>query len=167
MNLLKKVLKFATEAHGLQTRSDGKPYITHPIAVAKIAAKEYFNVYFNTSPETNEIEALILKIIALLHDAAEDVDQYKNNEDLIVSELKKLDTKEELREADWREICASLKRLNKNRYKSYKEYILGVNNYGYLDRFVKIADLKHNLSDLPPGTRRDKYELALAILTHE
>lgn len=47
-------LRLATEAHEGQTRWDGKPYITHPIAVSEMVSGE------------DE------KIIALLHDVVED-----------------------------------------------------------------------------------------------
>jgi (p)ppGpp synthase/HD superfamily hydrolase len=33
-----------------------------------------------------------------------------------------------------------------------------------ISRMVKIADIEHNLTDLKPGSMRDKYELALHIL---
>lgn len=55
----KCVLAFATKAHGEQKRKyTGEPYITHPIAVAKLV-KEY-------GGDTNQVMA------ALLHDVVED-----------------------------------------------------------------------------------------------
>ena len=56
-----QVLEFATERHKGQTRSDGSPYISHPIRVSDIVAKY--------KPSSN---ANILKAGALLHDVLED-----------------------------------------------------------------------------------------------
>lgn len=55
------VLAFATEKHMGQMRTDGTPYITHPIRVSEIIEKY--------KPSTN---ANILKAGALLHDVLED-----------------------------------------------------------------------------------------------
>jgi len=55
------VLEFATERHKGQMRTDGSPYITHPIRVSEIVAKY--------KPSTNKN---ILKAGALLHDVLED-----------------------------------------------------------------------------------------------
>ena len=55
------VLEFATERHKGQMRSDGRPYITHPIRVSEIVAK------FKPSSNKN-----ILAAGALLHDVLED-----------------------------------------------------------------------------------------------
>ena len=55
------VLEFATERHKGQMRSDGRPYITHPIRVSEIVSK------FKPSSNKN-----ILAAGALLHDVLED-----------------------------------------------------------------------------------------------
>lgn len=55
------VLAFATERHSGQMRTDGTPYITHPIRVSEIVQKY--------KPSSN---ANILKAGALLHDVLED-----------------------------------------------------------------------------------------------
>jgi (p)ppGpp synthase/HD superfamily hydrolase len=49
-------LKLATEKHKGQFRKDGKPYITHPLAVAENFTEEKY------------------KIVAILHDIVEDTD---------------------------------------------------------------------------------------------
>lgn len=56
--LLKKAFHFAQDAHEGQTRKDGTPYITHPLAVAEIVA--------NLKLDTDALAA------ALLHDCIED-----------------------------------------------------------------------------------------------
>ena len=57
---LEKALEYSKEAHKLQTRKSGEPYIIHPILVASIVASI-----------TND-EAMV--IAALLHDVVEDTD---------------------------------------------------------------------------------------------
>lgn len=52
--LYKKCLKIAQDAHKNQTRKDGKPYITHPMAVAE------------------NFEDEEMKCIGILHDSIED-----------------------------------------------------------------------------------------------
>jgi len=60
--LLQRAFDFAAKAHAGQTRADGSAYITHPIAVVKIASEE-FGI---TDPEE-------LAILAL-HDTVEDAE---------------------------------------------------------------------------------------------
>lgn len=47
---------------------------------------------------------------------------------------------------------------------SYKNFIMRVGDSGEDAIRVKLADLKHNLSNLGNGSMRDKYELAQVIL---
>lgn len=51
-----KAVNFATEKHDGQKRVDGKPYITHPLAVAEF------------------VEGIEERIVAVLHDILEDTD---------------------------------------------------------------------------------------------
>lgn len=61
LNRLKHAYLFAKHAHGAQRRKSGEPYITHPIAVAMIAAKEL----------SLDVDVVIA---CLLHDVVEDTD---------------------------------------------------------------------------------------------
>ena len=58
MEMLKKAIDFASEAHKGQLRESGEPYIMHPIAVAKML--------FEMSMDENTV------IAGLLHDTVED-----------------------------------------------------------------------------------------------
>ena len=51
-----KAINYATEKHDGQKRLDGKPYITHPLAVAE------------------QVEGIPERIVAVLHDVLEDTD---------------------------------------------------------------------------------------------
>ena len=55
-----RAVAFAEQKHSGQTRKDGSPYITHPLAVAEIVAE--------TGLDTDAI------IAAILHDCIEDTD---------------------------------------------------------------------------------------------
>jgi (p)ppGpp synthase/HD superfamily hydrolase len=61
----KEAIKLASEAHkGQKRKFDGKPYLTHPLRVAKLVEK--------FKGQSKNIEAL--KIAAVLHDTIEDGD---------------------------------------------------------------------------------------------
>jgi len=140
-------LKIATEAHAGQKRKDGKDYITHPIAVEKIAlslAKELYS-------DLSEAEMDLISSMALLHDVEEDTN-------LTLEDINKEFVKRGFFE------LFSITELNKNNYASYKNYIVAISRSTFYVRIVKKADLLHNLSDLKPGSLRDKYELALHII---
>lgn len=54
--LLIKAINYATEKHYGQTRLDGRPYITHPLAVCEL------------------VDGIVERIVAVLHDVLEDTD---------------------------------------------------------------------------------------------
>lgn len=60
-------------------------------------------------------------------------------------------------------LILSLECLTKRKDEMYLDYILRCKVFD-MSRYIKIADLNHNLSDLEPGTLRDKYIMALYIL---
>ncbi len=63
-------------------------------------------------------------------------------------------------------IVAIVVMLTRKESESYKDYLLRVKQ-SEVATYIKIADLKHNMSDLKPGLLRDKYELALYIMEHD
>lgn len=143
-DLYEKAVKVATKAHQGQTRWGGEPYITHPLAVAEA---------FDLERQPRE------KIIAVLHDVLEDSDvTYKE----IVGNFGVV-------------IADAVRQLTHPPHISYADYVVNIrdetiagNTSARLARVVKEADLRHNLSDLNDPKkhkqRRDKYELALALL---
>jgi len=58
-----QAMRYATKAHSGQTRSDGKPYVTHPKSVARFLRK------YKTSKNLDKLVQA-----ALLHDTIEDTD---------------------------------------------------------------------------------------------
>jgi len=148
--LTRRTLEIATAAHAGQFRRDGKPYISHPVAVAALVLKPF------AIDHDKERMSQLLYVIALAHDIGEDCPGY--DERRITLELGDLITPGESND-----IRESLGLLNKHNHKSYRDYIIACKDDFYA-QYTKAADLTHNLSDLPPGTQRDKYELALYIL---
>ena len=147
MNLYEAALQIATEAHEGQFRDDGKPYITHPVAVAKIVG----NWFSSDSPLYDCTRA-----VALLHDVVEDTE--KTLSDINLDMLRLVDEPHRIRS-----IVEDVRVLTHGE-ETYTEYILNIKNSSSISSLVKRADLKHNLSDHKPGARRDKYELAVALL---
>lgn len=89
-----------------------------------------------------------LKIVAWLHDVIEDTDvSLRDLQDKGISQ----------------ELLDSINHISRRTFEPYNEYISNIKD-NWIAREVKIADLKHNLSDLKKGNMRDKYELALACL---
>ena len=127
--------KIATEAHQGQTRWDKKtPYISHPAAIARALIKQGYGEDY--------------VIVAWLHDVIEDTNY--TAEMLVAAGIPEY-------------LVDSVKVISKKDNQKYLDYILDV-QADEIARVVKIADITHNLSDLRPGSMRQKYELAIHIL---
>jgi len=153
MNLYEAALQIATEAHKGQTRDNGEPYITHPIAVAKIIGNDLTRLGF--TPDDIETEMAT----AVLHDVVEDTELSISDVQLfLLRAVGCSDTRIPI-------IIYLLRGLTRNSTESYVDYILNIKHSNSpIAITVKLADLQHNLSDHKPGARRDKYELAAALL---
>lgn len=151
-----KALDFATAAHQGQIRKgSGLPYITHPLAVAKIAvdratvssASWTWNV---GDVELSEID--LLYVISLLHDTVEDSPDV---------------TLEIIKDIFGETIARSVDALTKREGESYLDAVLRAKG-DYFASQVKWADNEHNASDLKTGSLLDKYRMSQYILTkHE
>jgi (p)ppGpp synthase/HD superfamily hydrolase len=137
-------LEIAKEAHKGQFRHDNKtPYIEHPLAVAKP-----FRRPLKTYPTKEDREIYIST--ALLHDVIEDSNIDKQN--LIDRGINPF-------------VANLVEVLTHKERESYLDYILRVKR-NYMALWIKIGDIKHNLSTLESKKKaqRDKYLLALYIL---
>jgi len=159
--IIQKAIEFATKAHAGQKRKDGKDYITHLISVMEFAVKDYDS---REEINPNLENRAYIALLSLSHDGIEDLEKYKNNSELFVNEL---DEHLGFVLSRWQKLALKmgLNTLNKNNYPNYFEYIKGVKK-DYWATIVKLADLKHNQSDLAEGTLKDKYRLAEYILTN-
>ena len=163
--ILQFALELATEAHKGQKRKDGKDYITHPIEVGNIIKRSVTN-----SPDIYDIDAIytiedhgaLRIILAYLHDGAEDNKAF--TEEYIVDKFIQAGYIKKYSELA-NEFYTNLFALNKDNFGSYKDYICNLRSETlWQAKSVKLADIEHNLSDLKPGSLRDKYELAQFIL---
>ena len=139
-DLLTKALEIAIEAHEGQFRKDGKtPYIEHPMAVAAAFEKD-------------REHADVLQAIAVLHDVIEDSDF--TSQDLLDRGIPT-------------EVVDNVVVLTHKPEDSYLNYIIKFQGHP-LAAVVKIEDIKHNMKSLGPDskTKKDKYELAIYIITH-
>ncbi len=139
MDIREKALNFATEAHKGQKRKDGKDYITHPIAVAEIA--------LNLAKELGMWEMFLddVYIVGILHDVAED------------TSVSLIDIEREFGE----KIAKDVERLTKRSGENYFDFIIRISDsVNIIPMIVKVADLRHNMSDLNEGSMKDKYRFA-------
>ena len=141
---LKKILAFATKAHGTQTRKgNGEPYINHPIRVA----------------ESVGVSNDLMTAAAYLHDVLEDCPNITGG--MLFDEVRTCGFSIAETVIIVNTVCL-LSRFDK-----------GINILGYLEaikpdfyaRTIKLADLADNIRDLSPGNLLDKYHLCEYYLT--
>lgn len=144
-----QVLQLATELHNGQKRTNGLPYITHPIAVSRIA----FQILDLCFPILRDSLKDYVIQAAYLHDVLEDCPITETG--LLTQGVDK----------DVVSICAI---LNKNNYFSYCDYILNIiENTGSVALIVKYADILHNSHNQKNRLKLDRYDLALALIESE
>ena len=156
--IILKAIEFATEAHKGQKRKDGKDYITHPMAAMEIA-RGILRDKWDFSLDN----ILRISIITLFHDfedtiwngrEAEAIEEFDRRYSVFNNFL--------YMKGD---ILSALIILNKHNHKNYFEYIMAAKQHKWAS-IGKLADLKHNMSDLQEGSLKDKYRLAEYILTN-
>ncbi len=134
MPRIKAAYDMAAEAHSKQIRKSGIPYITHPVAVARISLVEL-------GLKTNPV------IAALLHDVVEDTDF----------------TVEDIRARFGEDVAYLVGVLTKNSDGNYKvskqidnfKHMLDSINYDIRALLIKLADRMHNMRTLG-AMRTDK-----------
>jgi (p)ppGpp synthase/HD superfamily hydrolase len=171
--LYEKIKAFATKHHEGIFREDGKPYITHPEGVDEIVTDWFENGYYlkwfigkdmHYSPlaDYDRRQLLyMLKALAIAHDTIEDKNAKGKNisvydyEDMFFSHGDYM---------IFRDALSALTRGHNYKEETYLQFILRAKENPYA-RYVKLADLAHNLLDSKPGSRKDKYQLSQHILT--
>jgi len=123
MELLEKAHRLMLKAHGQQVRkTDGSPYVVHPMMVAKKLARLNFH---------DEVIAA-----AMIHDVLEDTDI----------------TEQQLRQELGDEVVDIILPLSENKKLEWEErkkkYITDVKNAGHATKAVSIADKIHNLESV-------------------
>lgn len=136
---LKSAFEFAREAHKLQFRKTGEPYIIHPIAVARITAIEL------------RLDVNIV-IAAFLHDVVEDTDY----------------TLRDIRERFGDDVASLVKAVTKPHKKYYEmskqldnfKQMLGAMQGDIRGILVKLADRLHNMRTLASMTPDKQMKIA-------
>ena len=145
MSRIGQALALAAEVHADQTDWQGNPYFDHAYEVRRRARERYAQLRgFRWRPSGDNARAREdVEIVALLHDALEDMDG--NDHD-----------KRQLRDAIYREfgsdVYAAVDALTKLPDDDYeRDYIPRVER-NWIARVVKLADLSHNLDvwRMPP-----------------
>lgn len=134
MQQLLDAFNFAREAHKLQKRKSGEPYILHPISVALIAAEEL-------RLDTNSVTA------SFLHDVVEDTEY----------------TMKDIRERFGEDVAFLVNTVTKQKKETYKtskqvdnyRQLLSSMQYDIRALMVKLADRLHNMRTLS-SMRPDK-----------
>ena len=119
-------LAYATTAHSGQTRSGGKPYVTHPQAVANIV-KQF--------KKSHNLDALVSA--ALLHDTIEDTDTAHEDLEKMFGGLVAALVQELTSNKD------EIDKVGKTSYMSKK--LLKMSSWALV---VKLADRLHNVQDI-------------------
>lgn len=128
----------ATKAHRCQTRSNGEPYINHPLRVAA------------------RFSDITSYVVAVLHDVVEDTD-------VTLNDLRKAGFSEEVVHAIDLLTRRELDSLTMEPYWRYIERIASEESVAIV---VKLSDLEDNMSDLDTlSSRYTKYKLAHMFLT--
>jgi (p)ppGpp synthase/HD superfamily hydrolase len=153
-----KVLAFATKAHEGQVRKFTKaPYITHPIAVAKIAMETAPKVYYGFY---TQVDKELLASIAYLHDVVEDTSVTPEELKAFLYSLNFYDVK------NVDVIYNAVMALTKPKQGlDIIQYLDGI-KHNLWALVVKLADLEHNMSDLKDQKKLDYYRLIRHYLTH-
>ena len=142
---LNPVQAAAQYAHRGQTRRTGEPYFSHPDAVAKSIQKFYAGnkIAYDAALLHDTIEDSIklgnisdeAEMIALIHDAIEDPQHAENVVDAVLALTKTPDI-------------------------AYMDYLASLYDFPNA-LIVKLADMNHNLGDVPTSRQKKKYARAI------
>ena len=162
-----RALAFAELHHANDYRKDGKtPYMVHVMAVDEIT--ERLVKAEGVTPVPHDILRAI-KAVAVLHDVLEnhrEITRIDLITDLLAPNTHNLTDEQIVADSDnvMNVVGAVLAITKKPKGEEpYDAYVRRVASNVWA-RIVKRADLEHNMSDLGPGSMRDKYELTKWVL---
>jgi len=153
MNYIEKAAEFAEKAHQGQKRKDDKPYFSHVEAVAEIVRMDWFTLIPHEAQDNWNKHKDHVVAAAYLHDVIEDCGITKQQ---LIDEGFSIMTAEIVDE------------LSKKQGETYFDFIMRIHDGGPFRTgmvAVKLADLRHNMSDLNEGSLKDKYRFAEYILS--
>jgi (p)ppGpp synthase/HD superfamily hydrolase len=167
--IFRAIYPICAEAHKDQKRKDGKPYMSHIDAVIEGTYVEYGRLYGSKYAEPiffwSELDNYLA--VAAAHDVLEDCPD-KVNIDQLVDIYQNINSESVFLAHDTYKFKSALTYISKKidgkkTYTDYSQYV-GRVKANELSRLGKIADLKHNMSDLSDGNLKEKYQLTLAVL---
>ena len=167
-DIFDRALAFAELHHANDYRKDGKtPYMVHVRAVVENTRNIVLAESSAGSVPYQTLRAIMA--VAALHDVMEDHRELTRR-DLLTALLDPDETSltnEQITEenATIIDVLAAVLAITKRPKgeEPYDSYVRRVAGNAWA-RIVKRGDLEHNLSDLPPGSMRDKYELTKWVL---
>lgn len=152
--ITRKAADLAKEKFKHIKRKDGKPYFSHLEAVANIIDDDYYNLIPAEAREVwSELRMLVIAV-GYLHDIIEDTDV--TMQDLADMGFPPL-------------VYETVEILSRRKGETYFDFIMRINDSGAFciaAKAVKLADLRHNMSDLSEGSMKDKYRLSEYILSY-
>ena len=160
LTLIRICHEIAGTAHEGQLRQDGIPYITHPEAVAE-SLQQDLDRYQARMLEVDRRSFLLAIALGWVHDVFEDCEHrgytFARFDEIFAAIPAGL-------RAEFRR---SVEAITKQDGEAYVDYLKRVLN-DKVARMAKIHDITHNLSNNMESRknrqRREKYELALAVL---
>lgn len=143
LDVVRKAYRFAADAHQLQKRASGEPYIVHPIATAMTLAEMHLPIP--------------IIVAGLLHDVPEDTERtLEDVESEFGPEVQKL--------------VAGITKLGKIKYRGMERYIENLRKMFLAMAedvrvvVIKFADRLHNLETLESIPPKKQYRVALESL---
>lgn len=161
--LFNEAYLIASEAHAKQYRKDGKPYMTHIDAVVIGTYNRCMEL------KLSHVTTIVTCCIAALHDTYEDHGKIFNLGFIHTRLAAVMQSESPADISQWTSTCiyliGGINAISKKvkGEEPYHEYVLRVGSHTSAT-IVKIQDLVHNMSDLPPGNMRDKYDLTKYFL---
>lgn len=154
--LFAALYELAKEGHKDQKRKTGLPYIVHIDAVIVNTHNFTMSGYNPDMPYPIKMLDYFISLAAV-HDLVEDHSDRYSFEDIEKEVIRHIGTFEASQWID------SLKKLTKQKGAEYASYIVDLAEDPFASA-VKLADLAHNMSDLPVGDKKSKYLLADAYI---
>ena len=154
IKVLNKAINLAQEKFEDIKRKNGEPYFSHLEAVSQIINEDYYQLIPLEAREIWGNLKILVMAIGYLHDIIEDTDV----------------TMQDLKDMGFPPfVYETVQTLSRRERETYFDFITRINDSGAFciaAKAVKLADLRHNMSDLTEGSLKDKYRLAEYILSY-
>jgi len=137
ISAIDQAVNLAKDVHADQLRKTGKPYVTHPLRVYKLAKK-----YGLSQTE---------QVVALLHDTIED----SKNPKIVQKKIQKL---------FGGKVLQVVNLLTHKKGVDYNAYLFNLAKKSKTALNVKLLDICDNIYDIPSTAQREKYKNAIRFI---